>query len=92
MAPIMLVLPPCRLPAWATATWWIPMLVILGVWRHGYRRFPLFRPAGGPDSAGTVTLTHYYPPLFQGGFTFQGALGNWLWKGETAFIRYEQDL
>lgn len=26
---------------WSTATWWIPMLVILGVWRHGYRRFPL---------------------------------------------------
>lgn len=26
---------------WATATWWIPMLVILGVWRHGYRRFAL---------------------------------------------------
>jgi tellurite resistance protein TehA-like permease len=26
---------------WATATWWIPMLVILGAWRHGYRRFPL---------------------------------------------------
>jgi len=26
---------------WATATWWIPMLVGLGVWRHVYRRFPL---------------------------------------------------
>lgn len=26
---------------WATATWWIPMLVILGVWRHGYSHFPL---------------------------------------------------
>jgi tellurite resistance protein TehA-like permease len=26
---------------WATATWWIPMLVILGVWRHVYCRFPL---------------------------------------------------
>jgi tellurite resistance protein TehA-like permease len=26
---------------WATATWWIPMLVILGVWRHVYKRFPL---------------------------------------------------
>jgi len=26
---------------WATASWWIPMLVILGVWRHLYRRFPL---------------------------------------------------
>ena len=26
---------------WATGTWWIPMLLILGVWRHVYRRFPL---------------------------------------------------
>jgi tellurite resistance protein TehA-like permease len=26
---------------WATATWWIPMLVTLGVWRHIVRRFPL---------------------------------------------------
>jgi len=26
---------------WASATWWIPMLVLLGLWRHGLRRFPL---------------------------------------------------
>src|SRR4051812_28111046 len=26
---------------WATATWWIPMLLVLGVWRHVGRRFPL---------------------------------------------------
>jgi tellurite resistance protein TehA-like permease len=26
---------------WATATWWIPMLLILAVWRHAYRRFEL---------------------------------------------------
>ncbi len=26
---------------WATATWWIPMLFILGLWRHVYRKFPL---------------------------------------------------
>jgi tellurite resistance protein TehA-like permease len=26
---------------WSTATLWIPMLVILGIWRHVYRRFPL---------------------------------------------------
>lgn len=26
---------------WATATWWIPMLLILGIWRHVYCRFPL---------------------------------------------------
>jgi tellurite resistance protein TehA-like permease len=26
---------------WATASWWIPMLLILGVWRHVFRKFPL---------------------------------------------------
>ncbi|HEU5182465.1 MAG TPA: tellurite resistance/C4-dicarboxylate transporter family protein [Candidatus Polarisedimenticolia bacterium] len=26
---------------WATATWWIPMLLILGVWRHVVRRLPI---------------------------------------------------
>lgn len=25
---------------WATASWWIPMLLVLGAWRHGYRRHP----------------------------------------------------
>lgn len=26
---------------WAFATWWIPLLLVLGVWRHMVRRFPL---------------------------------------------------
>lgn len=26
---------------WTTATWWIPLLVGLTIWRHGIRRFPL---------------------------------------------------
>jgi tellurite resistance protein TehA-like permease len=26
---------------WAAATWWVPLLLILGIWRHGIRRFPL---------------------------------------------------
>ena len=26
---------------WATATWWVPMLVTLAVWRHVYKRFRL---------------------------------------------------
>lgn len=26
---------------WATGTWWIPLLVLLVVWRHGVGRFPL---------------------------------------------------
>jgi tellurite resistance protein TehA-like permease len=26
---------------WAAGTWWIPLLAVLGVWRHIYTRFPL---------------------------------------------------
>lgn len=26
---------------WATGTWWIPLLFILGFWRHVYKKFPL---------------------------------------------------
>jgi tellurite resistance protein TehA-like permease len=26
---------------WATATWWLPVLVMLGVWRHGRKGYPL---------------------------------------------------
>lgn len=26
---------------WATGSWWVPMLLILSIWRHVYRRFPL---------------------------------------------------
>jgi tellurite resistance protein TehA-like permease len=25
---------------WATGTWWIPMLLMLAIWRHGIKRFP----------------------------------------------------
>ncbi|MFA5665289.1 MAG: tellurite resistance/C4-dicarboxylate transporter family protein [Castellaniella sp.] len=25
---------------WATGSWWIPMLVLLGIWRYGFMRFP----------------------------------------------------
>jgi len=26
---------------WATATWWIPLLLMLEIWRHAWRRIPL---------------------------------------------------
>lgn len=26
---------------WATGMWWIPMLIILAIWRYGIKRFPL---------------------------------------------------
>lgn len=25
---------------WATATWWLPMLMILAIWRHAYKKLP----------------------------------------------------
>lgn len=31
---------------WASGTWWIPLLFLLGVWRHIYKRYPLtYHPA-----------------------------------------------
>jgi tellurite resistance protein TehA-like permease len=29
------------LSMWAWATWWIPLLLLLGIWKHGVRRVPL---------------------------------------------------
>lgn len=26
---------------WVTGTWWIPLIVILGIWRHIFKQFPL---------------------------------------------------
>ncbi|HDY90118.1 MAG TPA: C4-dicarboxylate ABC transporter [bacterium] len=26
---------------WVTSTWWIPLLVIIGAWRHLYKRYPV---------------------------------------------------
>ena len=26
---------------WAWATWWIPLLILFGIWKHGVRRIPL---------------------------------------------------
>lgn len=26
---------------WGAATWWIPLLVLLGIWRHGFRHLAL---------------------------------------------------
>lgn len=31
----------CTLLFWAAGTWWIPLLIILGVWRHALMRYPL---------------------------------------------------
>lgn len=66
---------------WATATWWIPMLLVLGLWRHVYRRFPLrYDPLYwggvfplGMYTAATLRLSHaleapYVLPIGRGFF------------------------
>ena len=44
-APVLLSVRPfikgCTIFFWASGTWWIPMLLVLGVWRYVYKRFPL---------------------------------------------------
>jgi len=59
---------------WATATWWIPMLVILGFWRHVYKRFslkydPLYWGAVFPLGMYSVS-THQLCDLFHLRFLF----------------------
>jgi tellurite resistance protein TehA-like permease len=29
------------LATWAWATWWIPLLLLLGIWKHGHNRIPI---------------------------------------------------
>jgi tellurite resistance protein TehA-like permease len=65
---------------WATGTWWIPMLVVLALWRYVYRRHPMrYDPLYwgavfplGMYAAGTHELIHamgfdflgFLPPAF----------------------------
>ena len=39
LAPLLPFLKGLTLFFWATATWWIPLVVILGIWRHAMSRF-----------------------------------------------------
>jgi tellurite resistance protein TehA-like permease len=82
---------------WAFGTWWIPLLVILGLWRHVHERWPLtYEPSLwsvvfplGMYSAATFTLgkaVHltFMAPLAR--FMFWVAVAAWLLVA-AAFVR-----
>lgn len=58
---------------WAWGTWWIPLLVMFGVWKHGVRRIPLtytpmlwsivFPLGMYAVATGRLSLADDYPPL-----------------------------
>ncbi len=55
---------------------------------NGYARYPELTPAN--PSNPLSPLTHRYHPVHKAGTFFQGAFGNWLWKGEGVYTQYEE--
>jgi len=64
---------------------------------NGFNRFPLLKSTASNfvDVFGstqkvptTFYFNHRYRPIHQGGVTFQGVIGNWLMKGESAYQQF----
>jgi tellurite resistance protein TehA-like permease len=74
---------------WAWGTWWIPLLVMFGIWKHGVRRIPLsytpmlwsivFPLGMYAVATGRLSLADDYPPLqVLSHLTAWVALGAWI--------------
>lgn len=74
---------------WSFGSWWIPLLVLFGLWRHGLRHYPLtYEPRLwsvvfplGMYTVASYTLGHAAPGL---GFMTSIA-GVWVWVGVAAW-------
>lgn len=75
---------------WAFGTWWIPLLVLFGLWRHGLRGYPLaYEPRLwsvvfplGMYTVASYTLGHTDP-----GLDFMSEIARvWLWVGAAAWL------
>ena len=74
---------------WAWGTWWIPLLLMLGIWKHGVRRIPLsytpmlwsivFPLGMYAVATGGLSLAGDYPPLRVPSYMMAWvALGAWI--------------
>lgn len=101
-APILLTLRPflagVTLMLWAWGTWWIPLLVILGIWKYGHGHEPIvYHPSQwsivfplGMYATATTTMAriHGFQPLHRLGQGFLWvALGAWLLVAILVFLR-----
>ncbi len=105
-APILLTLRPflagVTLMLWAWGTWWIPLLVVLGVWKYGHGQEPiLYHPSQwsivfplGMYATATTTMAriHGFRPVHGLGQGFLWiALGAWILVGLLAIFRRKTD-
>lgn len=101
-APILLTLRPflagVTLMLWAWGTWWIPLLVVLGVWKYGHGHEPIFyHPSQwsivfplGMYATATTTMAriHGFRPVHWLGEGFLWiALGAWILVSVLALFR-----
>jgi tellurite resistance protein TehA-like permease len=84
---------------WAVTTWWIPLMVVLNVWRYGYKRFPIAYDVEhwsmvfplGMYAACTFQLgkaAGLAPLLFISSYFFYLALAAWILVFIGMFVRF----
>ncbi len=84
---------------WAFGTWWIPLLIVLGLWRHVRHQWPLTYEASlwtivfplgmysvATSSFGTAANLGFMAPL--GRFTLRVAVGAWAAVAVAMVVRF----
>jgi tellurite resistance protein TehA-like permease len=75
---------------WAFGTWWIPLLVLFGLWRHVLRRYPLsYEPRlwSVVFPLGMYTVASYTLGSAEPGLGFMVDVARvWLWVGAAAWV------
>lgn len=75
---------------WSFGTWWIPLLVLFGVWRHGLRRYPLaYEPRlwSVVFPLGMYAVASFTLGRADAGLGFMTSIARaWVWVGLAAWV------